>query len=538
MCWGNFSRPIINREAPSSGWTEVTTRGSARCVRRLDGIVACWRQGANLLEGSAVQVFRDGSRSTHDALNEVVPLGRPDVGYRDVAGGAISCGLKTDHTATCWGTPAFGRLDVPEGQFQSIAVGRLHSCGLRFDGTVECWGISTGEPTILQSKWAHWIPGFGSHGDYSGQFDVPEGRYTAIAAGRDHTCGIRTDKSLACWGNTSAIKDTPSSGTFKVVAALDSTCAIHENGSLDCWGGRLSRVDTPQGAFTDIDVGFANACGIKEGGRVVCWSMSTGPGISGRQRLTFLNAPAGEYRQVILHAAGYDACALRTDTSVICWNLYGTYNAETIPGQFTALSRSCAVRTDGSVTCWGSNSYGNLEVPFDPVATPPQSVPGSAADPEPSSPPDTRTTITAGKEFSCALRADGTVSCWGGRIAFRAPDDDRWRSGFPGFYPGIPTGQFLSISGYNEGEHACGIRLDKSIACWGSNHQGVLEAPSGEFNMVSAGYRHSCGVRTDGTIICWGALGRVGGGSRIVDPPPGTYIAVSSGARLLMWYPD
>ena len=230
----------------------------------------------------------------------------------------------------------------------------------------------------------------------------------------------------------------------------------------------------------------------------------------------------------------YTACALHTDKSIRCWNLYGTYSVETIPGQFTALSRGCAVRTDGSITCWGDNVLGTLEVPFDPIPISPEDIPSSADDPEPSSPPDSRTTITAGKEFSCALRADSTVSCWGGRIAYRAPpeDDDRW----PGFYPGIPTGQFLSISAYNGGEHACGVRLDKSIACWGTNRAGVLEAPSGEFNMISAGYRHSCGVRTDGTITCWGALG-VGYGtyslssthSKVTDPPPGTYTVVSAG---------
>ena len=52
--------------------------------------------------------------------------------------------------------------------------------------------------------------------------------------------------------------------------------------------------------------------------------------------------------------------------------------------------------------------------------------------------------------------------------------------------------------------HSCGLRTDGTITCWGSDIEGQLNAPAGQFSAVSAGGFHSCGLRTDGTITCWG----------------------------------
>jgi hypothetical protein len=54
---------------------------------------------------------------------------------------------------------------------------------------------------------------------------------------------------------------------------------------------------------------------------------------------------------------------------------------------------TCAIRVDGSATCWGDNTYGK--------ATPPA---GSF------------TQIAAGEQFSCGLRPNGFANCWGGMV--------------------------------------------------------------------------------------------------------------------------
>ena len=52
--------------------------------------------------------------------------------------------------------------------------------------------------------------------------------------------------------------------------------------------------------------------------------------------------------------------------------------------------------------------------------------------------------------------------------------------------------------------HTCGVKVDGSAACWGSNSNGQTNAPPEAFQSISAGYQHSCGVKTDGNVVCWG----------------------------------
>jgi alpha-tubulin suppressor-like RCC1 family protein len=52
--------------------------------------------------------------------------------------------------------------------------------------------------------------------------------------------------------------------------------------------------------------------------------------------------------------------------------------------------------------------------------------------------------------------------------------------------------------------HACGLKIDGAIACWGSNGYSKATPPSGTFTFVSAGYDHTCAVRTEGSVTCWG----------------------------------
>ena len=50
-------------------------------------------------------------------------------------------------------------------EFTSFTAGGLHTCGVRADGSVACWG---------------------SHG--SGRATTPSGEFTSVSAGGSHTC--------------------------------------------------------------------------------------------------------------------------------------------------------------------------------------------------------------------------------------------------------------------------------------------------------------------------------------------------------------
>ena len=286
------------------------------------------------------------------------------------AGTWHSCGVRTDDTITCWGSNqhlawikgpdgtrsykwrADGKLDAPAGRFLSVSAGGTHSCGVRTDQTVVCWGD-----------------------DISGQADAPAGRFTMVSAGLGslHSCGVRTDQTVVCWGD-------------------------------DVFG----QADAPAGRFTMVSAGHQISCGVRTDETITCW----GDDVSGQA-----DAPAGRFTMVSA----------------------GTVHA-------------CGVRTDQTIECWGQ----------------PQ---GGASDP-----PEGRfLSVSAGNSHSCGVRTDQTITCWGSGWYFDRVADKRFEGG------GIdaPEGRFLSVSAGSS--HSCGVRTNRTLVCWGWNQQGQIDSPAGRF---------------------------------------------------------
>ncbi|MYI26744.1 MAG: hypothetical protein F4064_01495 [Acidimicrobiales bacterium] len=115
--------------------------------------------------------------------------------------------------------------------YTAVSVGWSHSCGLRTDGTVECWG----------------------HNEY-GEADAPPGKFTSISAGRYHSCGVRTSGAVECWGwNGSGQADAPSGKFTSISAGNAHSCGVRTSGAAECWGNNeLGQADAPSGKFTSI----------------------------------------------------------------------------------------------------------------------------------------------------------------------------------------------------------------------------------------------------------------------------------------------
>ena len=255
------------------------------------------------------------------------------------------------------------------------------------------------------------------------------GSFVSVSAGVQHTCGVRSDGSVVCWGNYDTGRATPPAGSFDSVSAgLFHTCGVKSDGSVACWGDDESGQATPPaGSFDSVSAGDYHTCGVKSDGSVACW----GDDESGRA-----TPPAGSF--VSVSAGDYHTCGVRSDGSVACWGNEATAPAGSFDSVSAGSFHTCGVRSDGSVACWGFHFYGET--------TPPA---GSFV------------SVSAGGYHTCGVRGDGSVACWGW---------DEYDQATP------PAGSFVSVSAGSG--HTCGVRSDGSVACWGDDESGQATPPT------------------------------------------------------------
>ena len=267
--------------------------------------------------------------------------------------------------------PKFDDRDDDAGPFKSVSAGYEHTCGVRRDGSVACWGSNRSHPI----------------GNIVGQATPPGGSFDSVSAGFEHTCGVRSDSFVACWGTASWGRATPPEGSFDSVSAgTGHTCGVRSDGSVACWGkDNYGQATPPEGSFDSVSAGSNHTCGVRSDGSVACW---------GKDNYGQATPPAGSFDSV---SAGVDyVCGVRSDGSVACWGKGYTGRATPPEGSFDSVSAgrglTCGVRSDGSVACWGSDYA-------DTKATPP---PGGSFD-----------SVSVGGTHTCGVRSDGSVACWG-----------------------------------------------------------------------------------------------------------------------------
>jgi alpha-tubulin suppressor-like RCC1 family protein len=185
----------------------------------------------------------------------------------------------------------------------------------------------------------------------------------------------------------------------------------------------------------------------------------------------------------------------------------------------TGLNHSCAI-SGSTLKCWGSNISGQLGLGSNVGATVSTTTAAASLVTDASS-------VAAGKNTTCAVITGGAVKCFGANEADQVGEPG-------GFGAAEPTPvQVPGLSGTVQvgvgDEHACALRNDGTVWCWGDDTNGKLgdgRATGTTFQpvrviglngivQIAVGNNHSCALSNLGYVFCWGAnnLGQLGNGS-------------------------
>ncbi len=117
--------------------------------------------------------------------------------------------------------------------------------------------------------------------------------------------------------------------------------------------------------------------------------------------------------------------------------------------------------------------------------------------------------ISSGAHHACAIRTNGSVECWGSNSNGQSRPED-------GTFVSISLGDYYS----------CGITSRGEIKCWGYEAHLGESPPTGEYTALTTGTLHACAINTEAQVKCWGQ-----DYAEQASPPDTKMLAVSAGAE-------
>ncbi|MEN9579939.1 MAG: hypothetical protein RJA70_2948 [Pseudomonadota bacterium] len=399
------------------------------------------------------------------------------------------------------------QCDGPTPAVSELVSGVNHTCALRTDGAVKCWGDNVAGQLGLGDA--------NDRGDEAGEMgdDLPEvnlgsGRTAAaLAAGGAHTCALLDDGALKCWGDNQygqlGLGDTESRGD--------------NPGEM---GDELPAVDLGTGRTAiALTAGENHTCALFDNGAAKFWGKN-GRGQLGIGDRVWRGDEAGEM--------GDNLPAVDLGTG------------RTVAGLNAEDDHTCALLDNGALKCWGSNRYGVLGLGNgrmgDDLFGNRGDNPGEMGDDLPAvdlGAGRTAIALSAGGGHACALLYDGALKCWGsnddGQLGIGDSSDRGDNSGEMG--DDLPTADLgtgrTAVAVTADGDQTC-ARLDNGAAkCWGNSsvlqfgpggtalrgdeagemgdNLPALDLGTGRTAVaLAAGVYHTCALLDDGALKCWG----------------------------------
>jgi|GEM_PF-1081063 len=539
-------------------WAYVAVGFSHTMAIRKDGSLWAWGNNGQGQLG-------DGS-TTHRTSPARIGL---DYDWTYVAAGGghgHTMAIREDGSLWAWGNNGQGQLgDGSTTQRTSpvrigldydwayVTTGGNHTIGIREDGSLWAWG----------SNWAGQL-GDGSTTNRSSPMRIGLGYdWVYVSVGGSHTMGIREDGSLWAWGHNGSGQLGDAGSTIQhtspirigldydwayVAAGQDHTMGIRENGSLWAWGRNLEgqlgdgstthRTSSPVRIGLDYDWAYVAAgnrytMGIHEDGSLWAWGWNQ----EGQLGDGIITRHAGPIRIGLDHdwayvaaSGGMNTMGIRENGSLWAWGWNGS--GELGDGSTTTrtssvriglgydwayvsvgFSYTLGIREDGSLWAWGDNQFGQL---------------GDGSTTQRTSPvrigyDDDWAYVTAGSAHTLGIREDGSLWAWGWNQEGQLGDGSTTNRSSP-VRIGYDYDWAYVAAGQN---HTLGIRENGSLWAWGSNWVGQLGdgSTTNRSSPVRIGYdynwayvsgrSHTMGIREDGSLWAWGwnGSGELGDGS-------------------------
>ncbi len=259
--------------------------------------------------------------------------------------------------------------------------------------------------------------------------------FTQVAAGFNHTCGLKSDGKVVCWGadDRGQTSNVPGDSFNQISSGDKFSCGLLKSQEIKCWGNnRDQELESPTGRFTDLSLGYEHGCAITDGGSIQCWGDDS----------RFFAHPTTFFDQISIWQD--HGCARKGD-EIECWGNRDLGELMVPPNiRFKSVSVghqfSCGLTVDDEIECWGKTS------------------------PRIQSPEGKFIAVDSGSYHTCAIES-GTnlVHCWGdenGRDELKPPSGDLQ-------YRQISAGDF----------HTCAVQTNGDIQCWGQNSNGESTPP-------------------------------------------------------------
>jgi cysteine-rich repeat protein len=452
------------------------------------------------------------------------------------------CALRANHTVACWGSPYnyedYGQALPPsDNDFVDVSLSGRHACGLHTDGRATCWGAGTPDRFPAQS------PHFGQ-----GTPPAPAqgGLFLDVAAAKFHSCGVRPDGRVLCWGDVTTAGATPpvqcGNGVVNPGEACDDGNTVGGDGcAASCLSGEVCGNDVKDpgevcddGSLTSgSPYDFCNACTTSTQCSVSCDDgndCTVESGCDGQLGCLRSNAADGASCRSGAGAclsgvcvtpkldAGFNStCAIDRSGKLQC---LGGLSANMPTGKFidvtvynaSDIDLACALRADGTWSCWTPSG------PFTAFAgsylASDLAIGGSSGTFElclvraydgklwctvnantKAVPAGSYVRVAESHVAACAIAADGTLQCWAASGGTTSNGELN-----------KPSGTFGEIDAGED--HFCALGTDTRVRCWGRNDLGQTNAPTDTgYVALALGRNHSCAARADGTTLCWGQGG-------------------------------